>query len=62
MDAALFCGEDFEMGLRFKFRQAVLKIFYFMYPPKMGPFWKGLAMVSVNSNGTKMIILGEQII
>ena len=52
MDAAL-C-EDFKIGLLFKFKQAVPQIFY--VPSKMRPFWKGLAVVSVISNGTKIII------
>ena len=55
MDAAL-C-EDFKIGLLFKFRQAVPEIFY--VPSKMCLFWKGLAVVSVISNGTKIVISGR---
>ena len=55
MDAAL-C-EDLKIGLLFKFRQAVPEIFY--VPSKMCLFWKGLAVVSVISNGTKIVISGR---
>ena len=55
MDAAL-C-EDFKIGFLFKFGQAVPEISY--VPSKMRLFWKGLAVVSGISNGTKIIISGR---
>ena len=52
----------FQNGLTFEISTSDSRDIPFYVPRKMSIFWKGLAVVFVVCDGTKMVILGGQII